>query len=72
MAGVVVPGPRGLLEDIGGLQVSGFRPQPFGQGVPLAQQAFQSYLDDDLAVALVLDQQPLGHQRLDQLVAIGG
>ena len=64
--------PRGLLDDVGGLQVSGLLPQPAGQRIPLAQQAFQRDLDNHLTVALIFDQQPLGHQRVDEPVAVGG
>ena len=54
------------------LEVVAFGAQPAGQFAPLAQQAFQRHLDDDLAVAGVLDQQPFLHERVDQGVAGGG
>ena len=36
--------------------------------IPLAQQAFQRDLDDDLSVALIAHQQPLCHEGIDELV----
>jgi len=38
----------------------------------LAQQTFQRHLDDHLAVALIFDDEPFGHQLINEAVTVSG
>ena len=70
VAAASLPREDGPLDGVGVAQIRGFRPQPLRQFVPLVQQTLQRHLDDDLAVAFALDQQPPTDEGVQQRVAV--